>query len=79
MEILILKNGEIFARTSAEEGSIEDYSMVVVNEIPEYPTEAPTEGYYWELTYVDGVVEWQQVPYNLNSTEVMEILLGGNE
>lgn len=58
MEILILKNNEIFARTSDNEYSQEDnFRIELIEDLPEYPGEAP-KGKYWELAYNDGNIEW---------------------
>ena len=58
MEILILKNDEIFARSSDNEYSQEDeFRLELVENIPEFPGEAP-KGKYWELIYNGGDLEW---------------------
>lgn len=75
MEILILKNGEIFARASAEEGSLSsDYEMVIMEEVPAYPTERPEKGKTWELVYNEGVLSWELKDRPLTTEERVEEL-----
>lgn len=74
MEILILKNNEIFARTSAEDGTAEDYTMVIMDSVPEYPKEKPSKGKKWELVYTDGVLSWELKDRALTAEERLEIV-----
>lgn len=74
MEILILKNNEIYARTSAEEGTAADYKMVIVENVPEYPKEKPGNGKYWELVYTDGVLSWELKDRPLTAEERLEVI-----
>lgn len=72
MEILILKNNEIYARATAEEGTAADYEMVIVENVPEYPKEKPGKGKYWELVYTDGVLSWEEKDRPLTAEERIE-------
>lgn len=74
MEILILKNNEIFARTSADEGTAADYEMVIVESVPEYPTAKTGKGKYWELVYTDGVLSWELKDRPLTAEERLEVV-----
>ena len=74
MEIIILKNNKIFARTVPADGTPEDYSMVFFDEIPEYPSEEPGTGKNWELAYTDGALSWEQVDRPLSTQERLEAL-----
>lgn len=74
MEILILKNNEIYARTSAEEGTAADYKMAIVENVPEYPKEKPGKGKYWELVYTDGVLSWEEKDRPLTAEERLALV-----
>lgn len=74
MEILILKNNDIYARTSAEEGTAADYKMVIVENVPEYPKEKPNTGKYWELVYREGVLSWEEKDRPLTAEERLALV-----
>ena len=74
MEILILKNNEIYARATAEEGTASDYTMVVVEDVPEYPKENPNTGKYWELVYREGVLSWEEKDRPLTAEERLALV-----
>lgn len=74
MEILILKNNEIYARATAEEGTAADYTMVIVEDVPEYPKEKPNTGKYWELVYREGVLSWEEKDRPLTAEERLEVI-----
>lgn len=74
MEILILKDGEIFARTTGDDDY--SYSMVTVadSDVPEYPAEKPSKGKYYELSYIDGNLQWVEKDRPLSTEERLEQL-----
>lgn len=74
MEILILKNNEIYARATAEEGTAADYTMVIAEDVPEYPKKNPNTGKYWELVYREGVLSWEEKDRPLTAEERLELV-----
>lgn len=74
MEILILKHGEIYARATAEEGTAADYTMVIVENVPEYPKEKPGKGKNWELVYREGALSWEEKDRPLTAEERLELI-----
>lgn len=77
MELLILdKNGKIFARATAENGVAGDYSLVSIENVPEYPRESPGRGKAWELMYEDGEGCWAVVDRPLSPEERLEVMEG---
>lgn len=57
MYILIIKDNQIYARTEGD-GAAEDYSLMTVDAVPEYPN----DGEIYDLALVNGEVVWQLVP-----------------
>lgn len=76
MEILILKNGEVFARTSDNEAEGAEYTIALVPdaEVPAYPEEPAGRGKTHELQFVDGVLGWVLVDRELTQEERIEVL-----
>ena len=76
MEILILKNGEVFARTSDNDAAGAEYTVALVpdDEVPIYPEEPAGRGKTYELQFVDGVLEWVLVDRELTQDERIEVL-----
>lgn len=76
MEILILKNGEVFARTSDNEAEVAEYTIALVPdaEVPAYPEEPAGRGKTHELQFVDGVLVWALVDRELTQDERIEVL-----
>lgn len=76
MEILILKNGEVFARTNDNEPGGAEYSLAVVPdaELPVYPDEPAGRGKTYELQFVGGVLAWVLVDRELTQDERIEVL-----
>lgn len=76
MEILILKNGSVFARTSDNDAAGAEYTVALVpdNEVPTYPEEPAGRGKSYELQFVDGVLEWALVDRELTQDERIEVL-----
>ena len=74
MELLILKDGALFARATAE--TYGKYTLVTIpdNEMPVYPTEKPIKGTYWDLDYTDGVLQWVMKERPLTTEERLEQL-----
>lgn len=56
MNLLIVKNGHILARAE-DNGSAEEYSLMTLETIPEYPNDGKT----YELDLVDGDPAWVEV------------------
>ena len=74
MELLILKDGALFARATADtEG---EYTLVTIpdDEMPVYPNEKPIKGTYWDLDYTDGVLQWVMKERPLTTEERLEQL-----
>ena len=69
MEIFIVKNGHIYARTSGEAG---EYTLATADTLPEYPTEDAGRGYMWALDYVDGALAWVKTERPLTQSEQIE-------
>lgn len=74
MELLILKNGTIFARTVAEENGVFELVVVPDEDVPAYPTAKPTNGYEWELEYYNGILRWVEKERPLTTEERLEKL-----
>lgn len=75
MELLIIKNGHVFARANDENSLAEDtYEFRTVNDsdMPAYPTEDAGKGKYYELDYVDDTLVWIQKDRPLTTEERME-------
>ena len=75
MELIIVKNGHIFARAT-DNDSVETDVFELRQEavLPTYPTEEPGKGKYWDLDYVDGALAWVLKDRPLNTEERMEEL-----
>lgn len=58
MYIFIIKDNQIYARTEGD-GTSEDYSLMTVDSVPNYPT----DGEIYDLALVNGEVVWQLVPH----------------
>lgn len=74
MELLILRNGNIFARATAEGGTMNEYSFVAVDNLPAYPTESPGKGKKWELTYDKGICSWVLADRPFTAEERLEVI-----
>lgn len=59
MELIIIKDGHVFARATDDDGD-GTYTLATVqdNDMPEYPSASAGAGKYYELDYVDGVLTW---------------------
>lgn len=75
MELVVLKDGKVFARATDEAESGE-YTLDVVESLPEYPEEA-APGTFYRLERVNGVYEWVEVARQLSDNEALDIILGG--
>lgn len=58
MNLIIIKNGHIIARTE-DDGAAEEYSFVAVDTLPEYPN----DGKVYNLDLVNDVLTWVEVPH----------------
>ena len=76
MEILILKNGSVFARTNDTEAEGAEYTVALVpdDELPIYPEEPAGRGKTYELQFVGGVLAWVAVNRELTQDERIEVL-----
>ena len=74
MELLILKNGTIFARAVAEENGAFELVVVPDEDVPAYPTVKPAIGYEWELEYYNGILSWVEKERPLTTEERLEKL-----
>lgn len=76
MEILILKNGSVFARTSDNDAEGAEYTVALVpdNEVPIYPEVPAGRGKMYELQFIDRVLEWVAVDRELTQDERIEAL-----
>ena len=78
-EILILKNGNMIARTTDSTATAEDvFSVQVLDAAPEYPTESPGRGKTWQLQYdaETQTVAWVAVARPLSAEERLDSLEG---
>ena len=75
MELIIVKNGHIFARATDNDTVEADiFELRQENEVPEYPGEPP-KGKEWELDYnTDGALVWVLCDRPLTQDERMEEL-----
>ncbi len=73
MELIINKNGHVFARARDDEAGENVYTLTAVadSDMPIYPTESAGKGKYWELDYVDGVLAWTAKDRPLTAEERM--------
>lgn len=73
MELIITKNGHVYARaTDAETVESDVYALQTVQDVPEYPGTAAGRGKAWKLDYVDGVLQWVAVDRPLTQEERLE-------
>lgn len=73
MELIITKNGHVYARARDEAaGSGDVYALVQAEDVPEYPAQAAGTGKCWELDYVDGALTWIQKDRELTTEERLE-------
>lgn len=73
MELVILKNGEIFTRTIVQNDDSE-YTFEVLNDAPSMPVTPPDTGKEWTVAYVDGVLTWVQTDRPLTIEERMNAI-----
>lgn len=69
MEILIIKNGHIFARATDPEFSSADDYVLMTTEVPPYPAESAGSGKEWELDIVDSALTWTAIDRPLTVEE----------
>lgn len=75
MELIITKNGHVYARaTDAEAAGSDVYALQQVQDVPEYPEAAAGRGKAWELDYVDGVLQWVAIDRPLTQEERLDLL-----
>ena len=70
MELVILKNGEIFTRTIVQNDDSE-YTFEVLNDAPSMPITPPDVGKEWTVAFIDGVLTWVQTDRPLTIEERM--------
>ena len=73
MELIIVKNGQIYAR-AADDTAVEGdaYELRMTETIPMYPTEKAPKGKEWRLDYVEDALEWILVDRPLTQVERLE-------
>lgn len=76
MEVLILRDGVLFARARADDTDTGVFSVTTVLDtaLPEYPAESAGRGKEYELQYADGVLTWAAVDRELTQSEQIETL-----
>ena len=76
MELIIVKNGHIFARATDNDTVETDlFELRQETEVPEYPAENPPKGKEWHLDYdEDGALVWVLKDRPLTQEERMEEL-----
>lgn len=73
MELIITKNGHIYARANDATATAEDsFTLELVAAVPEYPAEGAGRGKAWELDYVDGALQWVAKDRPLTQEERLE-------
>lgn len=73
MELIITKNGHVYARATDTEAAESDvYALQTVQDVPEYPGTAAGRGKAWELDYVDGVLQWVAIDRPLTQEERLD-------
>ena len=60
MELIIVKNGHVFARARDDEAGENVYTLEAVADadMPAYPETAPGAGQYYALDYDGGALAW---------------------
>ena len=75
MELIIVKNGHIFARATDNDTVETDLFELRLEEgFPEYPQEKAGRGKFWEPDYVNGVLTWIRKDRPLTTEEKTEEL-----
>lgn len=76
MEILILRDGAIFARARTDDTDTATYTLQTVldAEVPAYPEADAGRGKSWELQYEGNVLAWVTVDRELTQAERIEVL-----
>ncbi|MCQ2386196.1 MAG: hypothetical protein MJ078_05940 [Clostridia bacterium] len=76
MELIIVKNGHIFARATDNDTVEADiFELREETVIPDFPAEEPGKGKYWDLDYdEDGALVWVLKDRPLTQEERMEEL-----
>ena len=72
MELIIKKNGHVFARShdiDALESDVFELDLIADANMPAYPTDSAGKGKYWDLDYVDSVLTWIAKDRPLTSEE----------
>lgn len=73
MELIIVKNGHVYARATDDNATETDvFALNLVNDMPEYPAEPAGTGKEWSLDYVDGILTWIKVDRPLTQEERLE-------
>ena len=76
MELIIIKDGHVYARARDEDNTASTYSLIIVqdSEMPEYPSFSAGAGKYYDLDYVDGMLSWIAKDRPLTTEERIEQL-----
>ena len=84
MELLILKDGQVFARARDEAGEGAEYTLMSVadGDIPDYPKTPAGTGKYYELSLTGSALSWELKDRPLTEMEeirqALDLLLSGN-
>ena len=75
MELIIIKDGHVFARARDEDGE-GTYTLATVQDadMPEYPSASAGVGKYYELDYVDGALAWVTKDRPLTAEERVQVV-----
>ena len=75
MELIIIKDGHVFARARDEdEGGTYTLETVEDANMPEFPTGSAGAGKYYELDYVDGALAWVAKERPLTAEERVQVV-----
>ena len=75
MELIIVKNGQVFARARDEAAAESDaFELRQEAQLPPYPAEDAGRGKYWDLDYEGGVLAWVRKDRQYTEEERMQEL-----
>lgn len=76
MELIIVRDGHIFARATDSSTEQHSYELrtVASADMPAYPSDGPGKGKYYELDYVEGVLQWITKDRPLTTEERIEAM-----
>lgn len=76
MELIIVRDGHVFARATDDSAEQHFYELRTVSDadMPEYPVESAGKGKRYELDYLDGVLQWVKKDRPLTVSERMDVM-----